>query len=376
MRPGFTIAVSLRLLTSSLAIVIPLYAISLGATPSEAGVFVVLLWLGNGVGAAAATLVVRDQSVSSVGGFLILGASMLVLGLRAPYPPLSLGVLVAGAGMGLPQPLLSAVMHLDSAPERPSTGLGVYSTALGIGLVLGPLVAYGVLELYGFSGVFKALALVSALGVAGAWVGRRGVVGRPKPPVPSMATWARALRRPIFRRAFMVNLLYSLLLPVFLSYGGVYAEERFGFSSGEAFLLFTLVFLASAAIRYASIGTTRDPGRVLMVSAGFLTASAMCVTLAPSWPVFVAGMLLFSIPHAMVFPVANFLAFRSVETADVINASYAFQASSGGAEVLSPVLAIALIPTAGLQGVFAVGAVIAGTAFVLAARRPDGVPGR
>ncbi len=375
MRPGFTIALSLRLLTSSLAIVIPLYAISLGATPSEAGVVVVLLWLGNAVGAAAATLAVRDQSVSSVGGFIILGASTLVLGLRAPYAPLSLGVLVAGVGMGLPQPLLSAIMHMDSAPERPFTGLGVYSTALGIGLVLGPLVAYGVHALYGFSGVFEALAIVSAAGVASAWGGREGIRGRPKPPVPSIAAWARALGRPAFRRAFMVNLLYSLLLPVFLSYGGVYAEERFGLSSGEALLLFTLVFLASVAIRYASIGATVDPGRVLLVSAGFLTASTMCITLAPSWPVFVAGMLLFSVPHAMVFPVANFLAFRSVETPDIINTSYAFQASSGGAEVLSPLLAVALIPTAGLQGVFAVGVVVAGTAFVLAARGRDGAPG-
>ncbi len=375
MRPGFTIALALRVLTSSLAIVVPLYAISQGASTSEAGVFVVLLWLGNGVGAAAATLAIRDQSVSTAAGFIILGASMSLLGLNAPYAPLSLGVLAAGVGMGLPQPFLSAVMHLDSAPELPFTGLGIYSTALGVGLVLGPLVAYGVHDSYGFPGVFEALALFSILGVVGAWAGRGGLAGRPRPPAPSVTGWARALLKPRFRRAFAVNFLYSLLLPVFLSYGGVYAEERFGFSPGGAFLLFTLVFLVSAGVRYASIRSARNHGRLLLASVGTLVASALCLALAPSWPVFVAGMLLFSVPHAMVFPLTNFLAFRSVESGEVINASYAFQASSGAAEVLSPAMAVVLIPVAGLQGVFAAGAAVAAVALVLAARRLDGPQG-
>ena len=379
MRPGFAIALALRLLTSSLAILVPLYAISLGASPSEAGVFVVVLWLGNGVGAAMATLAIRNQSVSSTAGFVILGASMLALGSRVPSVPLLLGVLASGIGMGLPQPFLSAAMHLDSAPERPFTGLGVYTTALGVGLVLGPLVAYGVHVAYGFSGVFEALAVVSALGAVGAWAGRGGLAGRPRPPVPSVVGWARALAKPSVRRALAVNLLYSLLLPVFLSYGGVYAEARFGFSPGGAFLLFTLVFLVSASARYASIGRTMDPGRVLLASTGFLVVSALCVGLAPSWPAFVAGMLLFSVPHAMVFPVANFLAFRSVDEGDVANVSYAFQASSGAAEVLSPVMAVILIPVAGLQGLFSIGAAVACLAFVLAVQRfatpPTAPPG-
>lgn len=371
MRPGFAIALVLRLLTSSLAIVIPLYAISLGSSASDAGEFVVLMWLGNGAGVAAATLVVRDQSASTVAGFGLLGASMIFLGLVAPSASLFLGVLTSGIGMGLPQPFLSAVMHLDSAPDRPFSGLGVYSTALGAGLVLGPLVAYGIERLYGFPGVFGSLALVSTLGVTGAWVGRRALTGRPKPPVPSPSAWSRALRRPGFRRAFAVNLLYSLLLPIFLSYGGVYAEERFGFTPGAAFLLFTLVFLLSVAARFASVRTAWSPGTVLLASVVLLATSALCVGLAPSWPLFVVGMLLFSIPHAMVFPVANFLAFRSVGPEEVVNASYAFQASSGAAEILSPALAVILIPLAGLGGVFLVGAVVAGAAIVAAALRPD-----
>lgn len=371
MRPGFAIALALRLLTSSLVIVIPLYAISLGSSPSDAGELVILLWLGNGVGAAAATLAIRDQSASTAVGFGVLGASMLFLGLMVPSASLSLGALASGIGMGLPQPFLSSVMHLDSAPDRPFTGLGMYSTALGVGLVLGPLLAYGVHGLYGFPGVFGALALVAALGVIGAWAGRGALAGRLKPPVPSLPAWARALGRPGFRRAFTVNLLYSLLLPIFLSYGGIYAEEKFGLSPGAALLLFTLVFMVSVGARLASVRMARGLGRVLLASVGLLVASALCVGLASSWPLFVVGMLLFSIPHAMVFPVANFLAFRSVEPGEVVNASYAFQASSGVAEILSPALAVVLIPFVGVGGVFLVGAAVAGAAFLAAASKPD-----
>ena len=54
----------------------------------------------------------------------------------------AISVLAAGVGMGMAQPFLAALMHLDAGRGNPYRGIGLYSVALGIGLVLGPLVPY------------------------------------------------------------------------------------------------------------------------------------------------------------------------------------------------------------------------------------------
>lgn len=366
MQSGFVIALSLRLLTASLAIVIPLFAVdALGMTPAGAGVLVVILWIGNAAGVVAAVLGVRNQSASSALGFAVLGAAMGALAGWGGASPYFL-TLLAGVGMGLPQPFLSGLMHLDSRPGLPFSGLGIYSTALGVGLVLGPLVSYGVFYVGGFSAVFAALAAVCVLGVAGAVSGNGLLAAQPRPPAPSPRGWMGALHVGAFRRAIAINFLYSLLLPLFLSYGAIYAEGRFGFSSMEALLLFTCVFVVSAAARAAAVRMARRLDLLLTASAALLLVSSLMLGVAQVWWVFVAGMLLFSLPHAFVYPVASYYAFTSVGGGEVMNASYAFQASSGVAELLSPAVAVALVALVGVQGLFLGGTLVAALALAAA----------
>jgi hypothetical protein len=370
---GFILALSVRLLTSALVIVVPLFAVGgLGAAPSEAGVYVLLLWVGNAVGVVAAVLALRNQSFSSISGFLLVAVSMV--GLAAGGRPLApLFMLAAGAGVGLPQPFLPAFMHVDSRPERPFSGLGLYSTALGVGLILGPLVAYGAFPAFGFPGVFYALSAVCALGIAAAAAGGRRLSHRPRPSPPSPRRWLLAFRRRRFAGAVTVNLLYSLLLPVFLSYGAIYAEGRFGIDPPGAFLLFTLVFTASVGLRLAAVRSEARLDRLIALSAVLLLLSTLTLGLATSWPLFVVGVLLFSIPHAYVFPIANYYALEAARE-DVMNASYAFQASSAVAEFITPAAAVLLVPWVGVQGLFLLGAVLAAgvLAGVLPASKPEG----
>lgn len=371
LRPGFVLALSLRLLTSSLAIVIPLFAVDrLGVTPSEAGVFIVLLWVGNAAGVASAVTVVRNQSVSSLAGFSVMALSLASLGYAGSGQWAPLFAFASGAGMGLPQPFLSALMHLDSGPDTPFLGLGLYSTALGVGLVLGPLVSFGGLSFWGFSGVFYGLSLVCLLGIGAAALGHGAIAGERRPPSPSPAAWLRALRERVFARAFTVNFLYSLLLPVFLSYGAIYAEGRFGFTSTSALLLFTGVFVVSVIARVLAARIRSGFDRLLLAAIVTLLGSTLCVALATSWPVFVVGMVLFSLPHAFVFPITSFYAFSSAKEEGVMNASYAFQASSGAAELLSPAAAVFLVAAGGLSSLFLAGSVLAAAALAATAYSP------
>lgn len=367
LRPGFVLALSVRLLTSALAILIPLYAVdALRVSASLAGVFVLLLWVGNAVGVVGAVLALRNQSYSSIAGFCLVALSLagLASGARVLAP---LFMLVSGVGVGLPQPFLSAFMHLDSRPERPFTGLGLYSTALGVGLILGPLVAYGVFPFAGFPGAFLALSAFCGLGVVGAVLGHGNVVRRPPPSIPSLSAWAASLRVRAFRRAITINLLYSLLLPVFLSYGAIYAEKSFGFTPPSALLLFTLVFVVSVSLRLAAIRFEARLSRLLILSSAVLLLSMLTLGFSPSWQFFVLGMLMFSLPHAYIFPIANYYALSSSE--DVMNASYVFQASSAAAEFITPAVAVVLIPFIGVQGLFLIGSLLAAGALAAVVRK-------
>lgn len=370
LQAGFVQALSLRLLTASLVIIIPLFAIdALGEGAAGAGTLIVLLWVGNAFGVAASVMAVRNQSVSSVMGFAVLGAAMAILSSGSGRDA-SFLTLLAGVGMGLPQPFLSGLMHMDSSPGRPFSGLGIYSTALGAGLVLGPLASYGVFHLGGFAAVFLSLSGVCIIGMAAAGAGTGHLSRRPRPPAPSPRGWWRALRLAAFRRAFVVNFLYSLLLPLFLSYGAIFAEGRFGFSTTEALLLFTGVFAVSVAARAVAVRMVRRLDALFLASAVLLLASCLCLGFAPLWWVFVLGMFLFSLPHAFVYPLASYYAFTSVGEADVMNASYAFQASSGAAELLSPAAAVGLLAFVGVQSLFVGGAALAVCALAAAAYRP------
>ncbi|MDG6903068.1 MAG: MFS transporter [Nitrososphaerota archaeon] len=363
--PGFVLALSIRLLSSALVIVIPLFAVgALGVTAARAGGFVLLLWVGNALGVASAAVVLRDQTRASVGGFSLVALSMAGLALGGPaLSPLF--IVCAGAGVGLPQPFLSAFMHLGSPADTPFSGLGLYSAALGAGLILGPLVAYGAYPFVGFGGVFLSLAAVCAVGLLGAALGREAAGTSPRPPAPSPRAWARAFRTPAFTRAVTVNFLYSLLLPAVLSFGGIYAEAKFGFTPEDALLLFTVVFVVSVCLRLAAIRLESRLHLLFAVSLALLLASALLLGFAPTWEYFVLGMLLFSVPHAFVFPIANFRAFRN-SGGDVINASYVFQGSSAAAEFISPAAALFLIPFAGIGALYLIGAVLAGGALLAA----------
>jgi Major Facilitator Superfamily len=368
-RTGFVLALILRLLTASLAILIPLYVSdALGVAAGGVGVYVLALWVGNGAGVALAMIVIRRQSVSSVGGFLVLGGALYWMAFAQSDASALISSLAAGVGMGLAQPFLFVLMHLDSPAENPFSGVGLYSVALALGLVLGPLLASGCIYALGFRAALSVLALLALCGGVLAAVraaSKRGTRGENAAhPFSPRLMW-RAFRNARFVRAFLVNLSYSFVLPVFLSYGAVYASARFGLGSSEALLVFSGAFLLSAAFRAVAVKFRGSLGPMLVVSAAALVVSMPIMGLAGSVSLFVVGAALFSVPHAFILPITSFDALSSVDGETVVNASYAFQASSGVAEILTPAVAVAVVAAGGLAPLFTWSALVALPALVL-----------
>ena len=325
---GFLQTLILRLLTSSLLIVIPLFlSKSLGVPDEYIGVYILLLWIGNAVGVLASITVLQRQSLSSMLGFGLLVLSLLGMALSvSSHFVVAISVLAAGVGMGMAQPFLAALMHLDAGRGNPYRGIGLYSVALGIGLVLGPLVPYALLILGGFFAVFLTLSTLAAVGLAEVLVriSHGGLLSSEKAEYSlSFTQWLAAFKSKDFSQAFSVNFLYSLLLPIVLSFGGVYGESRFGISSSTALLVFTAIFLVSTLVRLVAVLFRQNTRISLLVSGVFLAGSFLAIGTAQSFSVFLLGMLAFSIPNALVLPATNYTALMAVENDIVMNASYA-----------------------------------------------------
>jgi MFS family permease len=356
---GFLLTLILRLLTSSLLIVIPLFlSKSLSVPDADIGIYILLLWVGNAVGVLASIVVLKRQSLSSLFGFTLLLFALLGFAASASSNLIvTLSDFAAGVGMGMAQPFLAGLMHLDAKRDNPYRGIGLYSVALGIGLVLGPLAPYLLLTVGGFSVVYLGLAAFATAGIGEVLI---QISHRALPSLGeveyslSFKQWATAFKSKAFSHAISINFLYSLLLPIVLSYGGVYGEKQFGMSPSTALILFTAIFLISTLLRSAAVQFGQNTELSLFASGVFAAASFLAIGMAPSFPVFLIGMLAFSIPHALVLPATNYKALKSVENETVMNASYVFQASSGVAEFVSPAIAAVMISFFGLPSIFLV----------------------
>ena len=342
-------------------IVLPIFLRNtLKVSDSYLAMYILLIWIGSAAGMLLAITATKKHHLSSLIGFFSL--SVALIGFAFSTSSFSgsavIGSLVAlaGVGMGLPQPFLAPSMHLNSKSERPFVGIGLYSIALAIGLILGPFIASIFFALGGFSLVFLVLAGVAMIGACLAaarnFISRNDPVLESKASRLSFSSWMKALRTRAFANSFVLNFLYSMLLPIVISYAGVYGEARFGISAPNILFLFTATFVASALIRVYVTSRARKLRSLILPSLVFLISSIVLIGSAPTSLLFIAGMMIFSIPHALIFPVTNFYALKSVSQDLVMNASYVFQTSSGIVEFVSPSIAGIAVALYGISNLF------------------------
>ncbi len=76
------------------------------------------------------------------------------------------------------------------------------------------------------------------------------------------------------------------------------------------------------------------------------------IGIAGNFYLFLLGFLLFSIPHALIYPITTFMALESGGKNSIITSTYIFQTSSGLAEFISPLAAIPIITLYSFSWVF------------------------
>jgi predicted MFS family arabinose efflux permease len=363
---GFILTLIVRLLSITILSVLPIFMRdALHVSDLDLGVYIILVWVGNAGGTGLAVLVVKRPALASLLGLALILISMIGIPIAGVgSDPLLLGTftVLSGVGMGLPQPFLAPLMYLSSGADQPFSGLGLYSVALAIGLIVGPFLSSLSLSAGGFPLMFGVLATVAAVGVAQVLLRNFLLRGRQFRVNPSehraynfsVRQWLHALGSMKFRNAFALNFLYSMLFPIFASYGGVYSEARYGLTPSYVLLVYTVCYVASAVTRLYVTRSIRRLEVLLLPSVLALIASFLLMGLAGTSTVFVVGVLVFSVPQSLILPITTYYALKSVDQEEIMNASYAFQVSSGIADFIAPSLASAIIWLFGISNLFLV----------------------
>jgi MFS family permease len=365
-------------LTRAISIIVqtvsPIILVKILDTPAaEIGWMIAGFWIANALGIIIAAGIIRSRNRSTLSGFAVL--ALAFFGAAMIHDPLgySLSIVLSGLGLSLVQAFLVPTMHLSGTEERPHKGIADYSTALSLGMIVGPLVAGASIFLSGFYNLFFILVAISIvvlvaafrIGIQKSFKGedtRRGIL-------PSNII--KTMKQRAFAGFYMMNFLYSLLLPILISYGGVFAEDKFHVTTIEALILFAAVFSISSVLRILfSRSEKRHFQQFLITGFVMLAFSFTLIGFSNGLYLFLAGFLLFSVPHALIYPVTTYLALDSAGPDALISSTYIFATSSGVAEFISPLAAVPIITFYGFSALFFVLAPIAVIGLIISMAMP------
>ncbi len=348
-------AASMRFSTSIIQAATPLLLAMVGIKLFSVSLLTISLWVGSAGGSLLAGLVGDPRRVSTTGLFLMGAATLsLFIDPRTAF----VSVPVAGVGAGLASSILPPLLHMLSRRERPFEGVASYSLSLSIGLVA----AMAFTSLASLKSVRLAFlaSSIPSISIGAFLTVQRVDVPKVKVRLPGPSYLLDLFRKRQFTISFASNTAYSLVLPMVLSYWSLYSLSVIGLGPSTSFALLAIMFLTSGIIRASSLRLTKVREARVVAEAFLLLAMGLLAT-ERYWPVII-GILLFSVPHSLIYPTTLYQALSSSD--DPVKANYVFSVSSGAGEVISPIIAAVVIGTLGMRSIYGVGLLISALSMV------------
>jgi MFS family permease len=269
--------------------------------------------------------------------------------------------LASGFVNALLVPLL--MTYASTAPDR-ERAMNLYSTALSLSLILGPLYETLLLTKYSYSDVFLFFVPVAmVLAILSFRVKMDD--GAQKRSRQS----ARAhLRNPGLISAILAITTYNVPFAAITTFSAILVQERFHVSSFEAYSVYLPFYLASFLTRlFMTIRPFEDLRRPLIISILLTLVSLVGQTFATSYAEFLAFYFILGIPHGSVFPMATVLITRASRLEERVALNSYFMAYNNVLFIVVPPFVGLLSDFIGLSYAFAsLTAVVAASAIALA----------
>lgn len=291
------------------------------------------------------------------GALIVIGTGLLVLTvalLAWAAAPLWLVPAQVALGLGIVATFImgSALASGLSTPDERGTVMGLYTTAMGTGFALGPLLGGLLAEYQSIQTSLYAAGAValSAFGVALLALPRRAPRSAVRQP-RARTVWNRALLRACVA-AFLFSPIFGAVISVFVPLQG----EALGLGVLAISSLFTMRALASTAARLPTglLSTPARSWRLMLAALGLGGAAVLALALLPSYGTLVGALIAEGVSYGVFLTAGQAFVSYHVEPRTLGAALGSYNTAAGVSATISPLLLGLVAQQFGLPVVFGV----------------------
>ncbi len=327
---------------------------------------------------------IKPQAVSKfvIAGLLLFSAAILGYFFSADYAEFLIFVVISGFATAIIMPFLLSLVHLVSDKSVIEKNLTVYSLMLSLALVFGPLLSsallavlpirwvYIMLCLFGITAFFFAVkihlksrdAIKEKLAAQNSGKNASEKAGKG-------GSVSLLLKNRGFLEVIFYNTAFSIAFASVVALGGVFARDNFHIKYFEITLLFFLFFISSLFTRlvllyFTKKGNIKNKTKILNISILISVLSFALMVFSKDIGFYVLGLIIFGIPHALVFPIGTMRISETVDMKDMVAANTIYQSNFDLGGIIGPFFLSYLAGIYSIRFVFGIIAVFLFAAFI------------
>ena len=351
---------------------------------------------------------IKPQAVSKfvIAGLLLFSAAILGYFFSTDYAEFLIFVVISGFATAIIMPFLLSLVHLVSDKAVIEKNLTIYSLMLSLALVFGPLLSsalltvlpirwiYIMLCLFGMAAFFFAVkihikskdAIKEKIGgSAGGMLDIKGLKEKDNVSEGNISgkfsdkinaeksrnagSVSSLFRNSGFLEVIFYNTTFSIAFASVVALGGVFARDNFHIKYFEITLLFSLFFISSLITRLILLystkrGIIKNKTKILNISILISALSFVLMVFSKNIGFYAFSLIIFGIPHALIFPIGTMRISETVEMKDMVAANTIYQSNFDIGGIIGPFFLSYLGGIYSIRFVFAIIAVFLFAAFI------------
>jgi MFS family permease len=254
-------------------------------------------------------------------------------------------------------PFLLSLVHLVSEKSTIEKNLTIYSLMLSLALVFGPLLSsalltvlpirwiYIMLSIFGITAFFFALKihLKSKSVIKEKFSEKLDVQDSNKNSKKSVkgGSVSSLFKNRGFLEIIFYNTSFSIAFASVVALGGVFARDNFHLKYFEITLLFSLFFISSLITRlillyFTKKANIKNKTKILNISILISVLSFALMVFSKNIGFYAFGLIIFGIPHALIFPIGTMRISETVDMKDMVAANTIYQSNFDLGGIIGP----------------------------------------
>ena len=302
---------------------------------------------------------IKPQAVSKfvIIGLLLFSAAILGYFFSTDYAEFLIFVVISGFATAIIMPFLLSLVHLVSEKSSIEKNLTIYSLMLSLALVFGPLLSsallavlpirwiYIMLSIFGITAFFFALKIhlksKSVIKEKLAVQNSNKNSGENAEKSAKGGSVSLLFKNRGFLEVIFYNTSFSIAFASVVALGGVFSKDNFHIKYFEITLLFSLFFISSLITRLILLHFTKKANiknktKILNISILISVLSFALMVFSKNIGFYAFGLIIFGIPHALIFPIGTMRISETVDMKDMVAANTVYQSNFDLGGIIGP----------------------------------------